>query len=290
MIIVLKHIVMKTPITKGLLMVALIGLIVACTETKKDVANDIRFDTIEVEKTYNLLENPENPNCNLQIKFTYPSAYGNKEVLKKIQTQFVSSYFGDAYEGLSPEEAVKKYTEDYIEAYKDLEDDFATEMKRAKDSPVGSWFSYYEMSENETVYNRNGLLSYMVAFENYTGGAHGAHSYFNHVIDLKTGEPVLEKDVFIEDFEDELAELLVAEIAKQNEVSDPKELEDMGFFSVDEIYPNGNFLVNETGITYSFNEYEIAAYVVGVIHVHLPYEGIERLLQQESPISHLIAK
>jgi len=281
---------MKEQLCKGLLMFVFASLLAGCTETKKDVENDISFETIEVEKTYNLLENPENPNCNLQIKFTYPSRFGDKEILKKIQTQFVSSYFGEAYETLSPEEAVKNYTDDYIEAYKDLEDDFKQEVARAKDSPVGSWFSYYEMSVNEIAYNRNNLLSYIVTFENYTGGAHGAHSYLNHVINLKTGELLSEKDIFVNSYQDDLAQLLIEAIAKQNNVEDPKELEDMGFFSVDEIYPNGNFLVDETGITYSFNEYEIAAYVVGVINVQLPYESLQNLLLEESPISHLITK
>ena len=58
-------------------------------------------------------------------------------------------------------------------------------------------------------------------------------------------------------------------------------------FSIDEIFPNGNFLIDDNGITYTFNEYEIAAYVVGATNVHLPYEEIQYLLKKESPIAHL---
>ena len=63
----------------------------------------------------------------------------------------------------------------------------------------------------------------------------------------------------MDNYQDNLARILVDQIAKQNNVSDAKELENIGFFSVDEIFPDRNFLVDETGITYSFNEYEIAA-------------------------------
>ena len=35
------------------------------------------FDSIHVEKTYHLLENPEYPNCNLVLQFTYPTACEN---------------------------------------------------------------------------------------------------------------------------------------------------------------------------------------------------------------------
>ena len=92
----------------------------------------------------------------------------------------------------------------------------------------------------------------------------------------------------LEGYEEKLAQLLVDQIAKQNNVANNKELENIGFFSIDEIFPNGNFMVDETGITYSFNEYEIAAYVVGATHVQLPYKEIRHLLRDDSPISSLI--
>ena len=233
------------------------------------------------------MDNPENPNCNLQIKFTYPVSVEN-DLLADIQKQFVLAYFGEAYENLSPKDAVEKYQNDYLAAYKELEPDYEEELKRAEDgTPVGAWFSYYELSSNQIQFNQNDLISFTVNFENYTGGAHGAHAYNHFVIDLKNGKKLKEEDIFIDSYQEQLAAILVAQIAKQNNVTDPKELENMGFFSVDEIYPNNNFLIDETGITYTFNEYEIAAYVVGPIHVHIPFEDVQLLLKQESPIASL---
>lgn len=280
---------MNTQLCQKLATLFLISIFVGgCnTGTKKTTDNDIKFDSVNVEKTYHLLENPENPNCNLQINFIYPVKYDNQEMLKKLQKQFVLSFFGDNYVTLSPEEAVAKYTEDYLNSYKELEEDFKADLAKDDDTPVGAWYSYYEMSSNDIAYNKNDILSYMVNFENYTGGAHGAHAYNNHVINLKTGDIIKEEDIFIENYEDDLAQILIDRIAKQNNVDNPKELENVGFFSVDEIFPNGNFLVDDYGITYTFNEYEIAAYVVGATNVHLPYEEIQYLLKKDSPIAHL---
>ena len=137
-------------------------------------------------------------------------------ILKKIQNDFVLSYFGENYENLSPEEAVTKYTEDYLNNYKELEADFKAELEKKDDLPVGAWFSYFEMSSDEIVYNQNDILSYTVSFENYTGGAHGSHAYNNHVINLKTGNAITEEDIFIENFQDSLAQILIDHIAKQN--------------------------------------------------------------------------
>ena len=281
---------MRTHLRESMLALLLIGILATgCdTGTKKASENSITFDSISVEKTYHLLDNPDNPNCNLEIKFVYPRKYSDKEVLKNLQRQFVSSYFGENYEQLSPEEAVRKYTDDYLAAYKDLEEDYKAEVAKSDETPVGSWFSYYEMSSDDIAFNQDDIISYTVSFENYTGGAHGAHSYNNHVVNLKTGKPITEEEIFVDNYQDNLARILVDQIAKQNNVSDAKELENIGFFSVDEIFPNGNFLVDETGITYSFNEYEIAAYVVGVTNDHLPYKEIRYLLRDDSPISQLI--
>ena len=280
---------MKTQLCQKLVVLFLISVFVSGCNigTKKTTDNDVTFDSISVDKTYHLLENPENPNCNLQITFTYPAKYDNKDILKKIQQQFVYSYFGDGYENLSPEEATAKYTEDYLNNYKDLEDEYKAEVAKADETPVGAWFSYFEMSSDDIAYNKNDILSYTVNFENYTGGAHGAHSFTNHVIDMKTGNLIKEDDIFIEGFQEDLAQILIDRIAKQNTVENPKELENIGFFSIDEIFPNGNFLIDDNGITYTFNEYEIAAYVVGATNVHLPYEEIQYLLKKESPIAHL---
>ena len=280
---------MKTQLCQKLVVLFLISVFVSGCNigTKKTTDNDVTFDSISVDKTYHLLENPENPNCNLQINFTYPAKYDNKDILKKIQQQFVYSYFGDGYENLSPEEATAKYTEDYLNNYKDLEDEYKAEVAKADETPVGAWFSYFEMSSDDIAYNKNDILSYTVNFENYTGGAHGAHSFTNHFIDVKTGNLIKEDDTFIEGFQEDLAQILIDRIAKQNTVENPKELENIGFFSIDEIFPNGNFLIDDNGITYTFNEYEIAAYVVGATNVHLPYEEIQYLLKKESPIAHL---
>ena len=174
---------MSTQISKSLIALFFLGMFVTgCnTNTKQTADNDIKFDSIRVDRTYHLLNNPDNPNCNLQLNFTYPAKFSDKEILKKIQNDFVLSYFGENYENLSPEEAVAKYAEDYLNNYKELEADFKAELEKKDDLPVGAWFSYFEMSSDEIVYNQNDILSYTVSFENYTGGAHGSHAYNNHV-------------------------------------------------------------------------------------------------------------
>lgn len=274
------------PVVACLLLMA--GIMTGCKPTSSSpTENDIAFDSIEVRKTYHLLEEANNPSCELQIKFLYPKKYAHSDVLPSIQKAFISAYFGELYNALSPADAVARYVEDYLKEYKELEPDFVEESKNEDIGSVSSWFSYYENSTNEILYNKNGLLSFSVFIENYTGGAHGGHLVTNRTLNLQTGNFVREDEIFIDGYQDELSQLIVQALTADNNLTAAIELENIGFFSVEEIFPNKNFYVNEEGITYTFNEYEIANYVMGAIEVTLTYDHIRHLLREESPIAKL---
>jgi Protein of unknown function (DUF3298). len=254
-----------------------------------NIKNDVKFDSITAERIYHLLGDENSPNCNLQIKFTFPTNVGgNKELTSKIQALFITNYFGENYSHLSPEQAVELYIENYLSSYKELEEDFKAEIARDRNMPMESWFSYSEASVNEVNYNKNGILCYTVSFEGYTGGAHGAHSQTLYTIDLENGKEITEEDIFVNDYQERLANILVKKIAELYRLDDIKELENIGFFNIDEIYPNENFIVDNSGITYIFNEYEIAAYVVGNIEVHIPFSEIEYLIKRDGAIAHIV--
>ncbi|MDR0995123.1 MAG: DUF3298 and DUF4163 domain-containing protein [Tannerella sp.] len=254
--------------------------------------NNIRFDSIDIEKTYYLMGKQENPHCDLRLKYVYPVGGLKPELLKAVQKEFIRAFFGDDSQAVSVPVAAQRYAEQYIEDYKALEPDFKKEKEaqhEASDAPL-AWYSYYENISNEVTYDAGNLLSFAIDFENYTGGAHGSQSYTAFNIDLRTGNQITEADLYNDGYDTELAKLLVAKLVQNNKVGNPKELESIGYFSVDEIYPNNNFSIDSTGITYHFNEYEIAAYAVGRSDVHLSFEEIKPLLKEDNPIAALVGK
>jgi hypothetical protein len=261
---------------------------VSC-QTKTAVESDMRIDSVVVEKTEHLLGNVNNPDCNLRLTLIYPADYANRDVLKAVQQMFIRTCLGDGYADLSPAEAAERYAEHYLKDYRELEKDFAADKREAeeKGEDAPSWYSYDEEITNEIPYNKNGIFSYAVHRESYSGGAHGSSHTTGVVMDLARGVPLMEEDIFKDDYRPELTTLLINKIALNNHLEDIKELENIGFFSIDEIAPNGNFSVNDEGITYYFNEYEIAAYVVGMIPVTLTYDEVKRLLRKDSPLYHL---
>ncbi|MDR1221778.1 MAG: DUF3298 and DUF4163 domain-containing protein [Tannerella sp.] len=266
-------------------------IITSCKQTTANIdrENDLRFDSITVNERCYLLGDSANPYCTLEARFIYPSQYKDKNMLDKLNRHFINSFFGEDSVSATPQEAMNKYVQKYIADYKELESDFIAETELTGEKPhQESWFAYYEMSSNEILYNKCDLLSYTVSVEYYTGGAHGTQGYNNFVINLKTGNELEEKDIFIENYQDDLSKIIVNAIASNNNVTDPTELEGLGFFNVREIYPNNNFYIDGNGITYTFNKYEIAAYSTGKIDVTLPFDKIRHLMLKNSPVAPLV--
>jgi hypothetical protein len=235
---------------------------------------------------YHFFQVDTNPQCTLQIDFVYPVGYENGEVLKMIQQQFVSGFFGSEFVAFAPDKASEKYVEVFFNSLKDYEKDFKLDVENHGSEVEEAWYTIEETMSNQIVYNRNDIISFEAEKTGYYGGAHGSHNYNNMSLDLKTGLQITEDKIFINDYQEDLAKIIVDAIALTNNV-EIAELENIGFFNVNEIYPNKNFYVDETGITYTFNEYEIAAYVVGPVKVHIPYEKIWHLLQKTSPIAEI---
>ena len=76
-------------------------------------------------------------------------------------------------------------------------------------------------------------------------------------------------------YEEKLAEALTAHLREA--VPDQESYDTM---FTHEIKPNGNFTVSEQGVTYIYNQYEIAPYSMGAIHVSVPWDEIRDLIRE----------
>ena len=67
-----------------------------------------------------------------------------------LNTFFLSACFGDKYMTMTPEEAIKKYTEKYVNDYrKDLEPMYRKDEQDKEDgASMEAWYSYYKGIES----------------------------------------------------------------------------------------------------------------------------------------------
>ena len=89
---------------------------------------------------------------------------------------------------------------------------------------------------------------------------------------METGEPVGSRTI------SKKYNLGVSSATIRNEMS---ELEDMGYATTGDLEPIENFYLDPTGITFYYNVYEIAPYVMGATKITLSYEDIAHLMNGE---------
>ncbi len=257
----------------------------ACNNIVNQHTGNFTFDSILVNQKAHLFGDTAKPACNINVNFAFATKASDEQMKDSVNKYLLSLCFGDKYMGMDPETVPGKYVENYIENYrKDLEPMYLRES--AEDSSnVGAWYSYYKGIEGHVQLYRGNLLVYRTDYNEYTGGAHGVYmtSYLNLLLDTLT--PIRLDDLFVPTYKDALTDLLWNQLMADNKVTTHEELEDMGYTSTGELTPTENFFLDRDGITFHYNIYEIAPYVMGAIRIKLPYDAVRHLLNENTIIN-----
>ncbi len=256
-----------------------------------DKDNNITFDTVRISDNYQIDNDSTMPSCNLKLTFIYPVSYeDNPSMLDSLQDIFISNFLDPSYATLksTPLKALEKYKDTYIKNYLHDIDVFYRNKNRESHDDGEKYLSFYETVVNSILYNKNDILSFQISQTNYKGGTSSYLLLKNYSIDLKTGKVIFEKDIFNTDYEKALSEVFKEHLLRDNNVKTIADLEDIGYFGIDEINPNENLLIDDKGITYIFNKGEYSTYKLDPITIVIPYDEVEYLLKKDSPISQFI--
>ena len=247
-------------------------------------AGALEFDSIQVNETAHLFGDTAKPACNLIINLAYASQSSDGKMKDSLNTYCLSACFGEKYMGMTPEEAVKKYTEKYVGDYrKDLEPLYRKdEQDKENAGEIGAWYSYYKGIESHVQLYTGHLLVYRIDYNEYTGGAHGIYMSTFLNLDLRTLAPIRLDDLFAGDYKEQLTDLLWNQLMADNKVATRQELEDMGYVTTGDLTPTENFYLSKDGITFYYNVYDIAPYVMGPVKITLPYKMMQHLLSDET--------
>ena len=264
--------------------------------------NQVEFDTLVIAKKHFLRNDTSNHFCDLNIHFVYPIK-SSKLDLEELQQLFVRNIFGRMYDDLSPEEAINEYVTNFIKNYEADALMFQETLVELENHPTliiqnmdeehenelqsNDFYSYSETLSNKIHFNQSNILSFQVEQSNNKGGSATYNSYNNYVINLKTGALLSESDIFIPGYDIALQQSFANSLLLQNEVRNISDLEDLGYFGIQEIMPNRNFLINSDGITYTFNKGEYSAYPLNAPVVFIPFNDLTMLLKENTVVSKL---
>ena len=180
----------------------------------------------------------------------------------------------------------------YASMEQKIEDYIANFRKDAKelniDNPEGMNLNYDDLLSTEVLYNNNHLLSISYFVSTYMGGAHpnSGVTYTNY--DLNTGKILTLNDVLVSGYKSKLLPIAEKLFREQNGVGN-QSLSDAGYFDMDE--DKGKFSLAENvafqadGLLFTYGQYEIAAYAMGMPGIKVPYTAIKDLIKKDGALA-----
>lgn len=211
-----------------------------------------------------------------------PVKFRDQDILRNIQKQIVAKVFGEVYNSMNLDSILPKYAQVLANEYIKSSEPFLQKIIEANEpSPI--WQNIIQV-QGAVLFLDDKILSYSYERYAYMGGAHGNSSRLLYNFDLNNARIITEKNLFIENYEAPLTQLIKQQIVEDNaEMESIADLSEFHFFE-DQIKPNNNFYINGDGIVYVYNQYDIAPYSTGQIEVALTFERIKPLLRSNNPL------
>lgn len=257
----------------------------SCTTKSSDIT--VLIDSVSVDSICPLFHNYEKPACHFSLRMEVPYVEDNGGLSQSLQRFLVSiprqGAFAEECDGTVKGMAnsyLRSYIMQYLQEGKEAIDSYGEDMDAA-----ATWMSYEEQAEGVVTFQESNFLSYQFKVFSYMGGAHGNTITANRVFDLGNQQVITLANLFSGESLAEVGTMLRQALATLNECESVEQLAQSGiFFSANDIEPTDNFLLDDKGLTWIYDPYEIAPYAYGPVTVALSWKELLDLIDPESSV------
>lgn len=131
--------------------------------------------------------------------------------------------------------------------------------------------------KTEIYYQDKDLVSMIIYYYQFTGGAHGTTTFETYNIDIKNSKLLNLSDILDKNAEDMIKKEIIKQIKSQSEYFFP---ESVNYISKDNIFAR-NFLIEATAITFIYPHYEIAPYATGMPMFSIEWQRLKQYIVYE---------
>ena len=244
----------------------------------QDPNGPLGWDSIVVSTTY--FDNQvarKGSSVEVELFFRYPT--NDSALLKAVNSVF----FGEAYANWSPKEATERYLREVRSEYLFGADSLGFSPQELEDMKSEMTIS------NHITYHDDHIITMQKDVYTYSAGAaHGLPGTGNYTFDRKSKDVISEGDLFIDGYGPELNKILQRALIKEFGRKSAQEMETKDGIYAADLTSNDNFRLDDKGMTYTYNPYEIAPFAIGIIEIFIPYEEVRQLLRPQSIIFNYI--
>lgn len=246
-------------------------ILLACS-TAKEGSDKLEFETTKVKKTARLENNNASPRFDISISMPYAKGDGSRA--RMINNAIEEEIF--MMQGLNMQQAVDSFVSmrcrEYIEYFSDFYEKDKAEGERS------GWYECYYNLKAHTKQNADTIVNYVYELDTYEGGAHGMHIKGVMNFSKNTGRQVTLADVLLPGFEHRLSELLLDKLIKQTKSKDIDGLREKGYLYDMDMAPAQMYMINDNGITFIYNPYEIASFAVGMTELKMSWSELKDIV------------
>ena len=278
---------MKSYIHYIILMLGLVAMVTSCSGNKSGNADgDEATVTLSSLKEADTLSFPlsNGNNCKVQVdvSVTYPKSFVNKQETEKLQKLFITTVL-ECGDSLTIEEAVKQYTTGITRQNGagdgEGDDDYALEDENG--TPIDKILINVNIT---AAYNQKNIITFCkeVTFKRNDVVTSKMHRYYN--LDLADMKPI-DRTIFRDDALADVCQLLKDKLLEQTHTRNSDELNEIGYFNIDNLSVTDNFCFEENGITWSYLPQELAADALFEPRITLGFDVLKPLASENSIIN-----
>lgn len=273
----------------GLMISAAILLIIntsGCSKQPHAHAKKIDYNTIELSNSFVSVSESDTSIFLLKISFQNPTNQENDSIIQKLRMTMLKDLISNLPDACNaPEIAMNKVLLEKANVYSGKK---TNKQESYKDS--SRYAKKHDIAIHTVTFCDKNLVSYVIKNDKMIDEAHPLTKIQGYSLDLQKFEKIQEEDLFDDNSLPIVHDLILKKLEANNHVNSLEELEQIGFFDLSEIALFKNFYINEKGVTYVYNPYEIGSYALGTMEVLLTFEDLKNLIMPDSPLTQLLQK
>ena len=166
-----------------------------------------------------------------------------------------------------------------------LIEDYREFRTRNPESRLTGWFFEGEVA---VTWDTLGVVSLNAVSDGYTGGAHGFSVRTLAMFDARNGRRLRVDDLIAPGSRDSLERLAEAAFRAARHLAPDTPLDEEGFrFEGGRFRLNGNAGIDREGLTFFYNEYEVAPHSMGTTEARIGWSDLRPLLRTDGPLASL---
>lgn len=231
------------------------------------------------------LSNGERCTITAEATIDYPVAERNGSNVDSLQRLF-AAYVLESGDTLSLQDAMRQVVSNSMHQYDFMEGPVDDEgaAQSVDDAPT---LRYATSTRVTPIYNKNGVVTFerVDVVKKNDEVTSVTHRYYSFDVETQTFIDV--NRLFRDDAVADVCQMLRQQLLTQNNATGNEQLNDMGYFNVENITVSRNFFFDDNGVTWSYLPNELAVEAVGEPRITIPYNQLEAFLSDDSIIERL---